>query len=35
MDEEARKLVHKKNMRLVWLLVAIALFSMVVTMLKT
>ena len=35
MDEEARKLLHKKNMRLVWVLVAIALFSMVVTMLKT
>jgi predicted nucleic acid-binding Zn ribbon protein len=35
MDEEARKkLLHQKNIRLVWLLVAIALASMVVTMLK-
>ena len=35
MDEDAKKLLHKKNMRLVWLLLAFALFSMAVTMLKT
>ena len=36
MDDEARKqLLHRKNIRLVWLLVAIALVSMVVTVLKT
>ena len=36
MDNEAKKqLLHQKNMRLVWLLVAVALLSMAVTMLKT
>ena len=36
MDDEARKrLLHRKNMRLVWILVAVALISMMVTMLKT
>ena len=35
MDDEARKqLLNRKNIRLVWLLVAVALTSMVITMLS-
>lgn len=35
MDDEAKKQLHRKNIRLVLILLAIALASMVVTMLET
>ena len=34
-DEAGKQLLHRKNMRLVWILVAFALIVMMVTMLKT